>query len=129
MEARASLYVCSYVWREKLMARDLIVKRSDWKIHQPATHEDLREYVVAIITAIYLGVCLQAAHDETVVCKSVFNYNVRQQDGHIGSPIEQMHSLCDYVEIILYSVLATYIVGMIATTSSQISHYCRLDKH
>ena len=66
---------------------------------------------MAVITAIYLGVCLQAVHDETVVCKSVVNYNVRQKDGH---------SVCDDVEIILYSILATYIVGMIATTSSQI---------
>ena len=77
---------------------------------------------MAIITDIYLGVYLQAAHDETVVCnyKSVVNYNVGQKDGH---------SLCDYVEIILYSILATYIVGMVATTSSQISRHCRFDKH
>ena len=57
------------------------------EIHQPATtytHVDLRGCVVAIITAIYLGVCLQAAHDETVVCKSVVNYNVRQKDGRTG---------------------------------------------
>ena len=73
-----------------------------------------------LLYSIYLGVCLQAAHDETVVCKSVVNYTVCQQDGHIGSPIEQMHSLCDYVEIILYGVLATFIVGIIAAKSRTI---------